>query len=228
MECIILAGGLGTRLRGIIGEAPKCMAPINGQPFLAYIFRYLEGQGCTKAILSLGYKYEVVLEWLQDNPPAFEVCWVIEAEPLGTGGGIKLALAQATEPAVFILNGDTFFNVELASMKATGKHHIISLRHLENFDRYGSVTVDRDGKILSFEEKKPMPEGYINGGIYLLHQASFLEKTFPEKFSFEKDFLEAFVEEGIFQAYKSSGYFIDIGVPVDYEKAQEDFKNMFP
>ncbi len=231
MECIILAGGLGTRLRGVIGEAPKGMAPVNGRPFLAYLFRYLAEQGCTKAILSLGYKHEIVLDWLEDNRPEFTLDWVIEEEPLGTGGGIKLALEKATEETVFILNGDTFFDVALSAMQDEQDERsetILALKHLENFERYGSVTASSNGRILSFEEKKPMAAGFINGGIYLIRREDFLARAFPQKFSFEQDYLEAFIGEGVFRAHKSNGYFIDIGVPDDYEKAQHDFINLFP
>ena len=87
MECIVLAGGLGTRLRGVIGEMPKCMAPVGGKPFLYWLFRYLSGQGCTRCVLSLGYRHEAVLSWLRQNPPDFAVDYVVEQEPLGTGGG---------------------------------------------------------------------------------------------------------------------------------------------
>jgi D-glycero-alpha-D-manno-heptose 1-phosphate guanylyltransferase len=227
MECIVLAGGLGTRLRGVIGEQPKCMASVAGQPFLAYLFKYLERQACTKVILSLGYKHEVVLEWLNTQTHAFKLDWVVEEEPLGTGGGIKLALEKAAEETVFILNGDTFFDVDLGQMKEQNSEAVIALKYLENFERYGSVTTGSDGYILSFEEKKPMQEGLINGGIYLISRKRFLDRHFPQKFSFEKDYLEAFVKEPVFFAYQSNGYFIDIGVPDDYERAQHDFKALF-
>jgi D-glycero-alpha-D-manno-heptose 1-phosphate guanylyltransferase len=105
---------------------------------------------------------------------------------------------------------------------------VLALKHLQDFKRYGSVTVAGNGRILSFEEKKPMAEGLINGGTYCITRVGFLSRNFPEKFSFEKDYLEAFVPEGIFFAYQSNGYFIDIGMPEDYEKAQRDFKELFP
>jgi len=227
MECIVLAGGLGTRLRGVIGEQPKCMASVAGRPFLAYLFQYLARQGCTKVILSLGYKYEVVLDWLGQQQLPFAVEWVIEDEPLGTGGGMKLALDKATEDSVFVLNGDTFFDVPLAQMPGKKSEVILALKHLNNFERYGSVTINEHQQILSFEEKKPMAEGLINGGIYCIDRKAFLSRNFPQKFSFEKDYLEAFVAEGIFFAHQSKSYFIDIGVPDDYERAQNDFKDFF-
>jgi len=232
MECIVLAGGLGTRLRGVIGEQPKCMAPVNGQPFLHYLLKYLEAQGCTKVILSLGYRHEVVIDWLKEQSFPFAIDWVIEQEPLGTGGGIKLALMAATEETVFILNGDTFFDVSLSSMEAFHQQQpsdleaTIALKEMRDFERYGTVSVT--GIIITaFEEKQARAHGLINGGVYLVNRASFLTRPFPEKFSFEKDYLEAFVNQQQFSGYACNGYFIDIGVPEDYDKAQEDFKALF-
>lgn len=232
MECIILAGGLGTRLRGVIGEQPKCMAPINGQPFLYYLLQYLETQGCTKLILSLGYRHEVVTDWIRQQSCSFKVDWVIEQEPLGTGGGIRLALTAATDKEVFILNGDTFFDVSLEDMQAYHQQQpatteaTLALKEMRDFERYGTVSL-AGNTITAFEEKRPRTEGLINGGVYLVNRAAFLTRQFPDKFSFEKDYLEAFVAQHLFSGYTCGGYFIDIGVPEDYDKAQQDFKELF-
>ena len=233
MECVVLAGGLGTRLRGVIGEQPKCMAPINSQPFLYYLMQYLETEGCTKLILSLGYKHEVVIEWIRQQNYSFKIDWVIEDEPLGTGGGIKLALTAAQGEEVFILNGDTFFDVSLEEMlvyhqQLNGESEAtLALKYMENFERYGTVTTDREKRITAFKEKQPMESGWINGGVYLVNRTAFLAKNFPEKFSFEKDYLEAFITERRLFGFESGEYFIDIGVPEDYDKAQTDFKSLF-
>ena len=233
MECVVLAGGLGTRLRGVIGEQPKCMAPINSQPFLYYLMQYLETEGCTKLILSLGYKHEVVIEWIRQQNYSFKIDWVIEDEPLGTGGGIKLALTAAQGEEVFILNGDTFFDVSLKEMlvyhqQLNGESEAtLALKYMENFERYGTVTTDREKRITAFKEKQPMESGWINGGVYLVNRTAFLAKNFPEKFSFEKDYLEAFITERRLFGFESGEYFIDIGVPEDYDKAQTDFKSLF-
>lgn len=231
MECIVLAGGLGTRLRGVIGEQPKCMAPVNDRPFLYYLLHYLQQQGCTKLILSLGYKHEAVTDWLHGQSFDFKIDWVIEEEPLGTGGGIRLALTAATEEEVFILNGDTFFDVDLSQMQAfhqqqKGAEATLALKEMHHFERYGTVGLSGHS-IAVFEEKKPKDQGLINGGVYLVNRAAFLNRPFPEKFSFEKDYLEAFVQEQHFSGYIADGYFIDIGVPEDYNKVQADFKTLF-
>lgn len=233
-DCIILAGGLGTRLRGVIGEAPKCMAPVNDKPFLHYLFQYLKQQGCSRIILSLGYKHDVVIDWLKSQQLPFDIDWVIEEEPLGTGGGIRLAMDKVRTDQAFILNGDTFFDVKLSDMQAFHSSADIkpevslALKHLHNFERYGSVSIDGNKCITAFAEKTPKKEGLINGGIYLLNTAPFLAKPFPSKFSFEKDYLEDNVRQGMFYGFESNGYFIDIGIPEDYDKAQHDFQNLFP
>lgn len=230
MECIILAGGLGTRLQGVIGDQPKCMAPVNGHPFLHYLFNYLEKYDCTRVILSLGHKHEAVLEWLKIQHRSFEISYVVETEPLGTGGGIQLAMQQAKEKEVIVLNGDTMFCVDLKELLKVHTSHragtTLSLKEMHNFDRYGVVNTNSDSIIISFEEKQYRDVGLINGGVYAIDKNYFFAKGLPQKFSFEKDYLEAFVSEGRFQSYISNEYFIDIGIPVDYEKAQEDLKTI--
>lgn len=231
MECIVLAGGLGTRLRNAIGDFPKCMAPVNGKPFLHYIFTYLQQQKCSRVILSLGYKHEVILDWLSEQSWPFEISHVIEQEPLGTGGGIQLAMREAREENVAVLNGDTMFQVDMEDMMAFHSHMkadtSLALKEMKDFDRYGVVKLDNRYVITQFEEKQQRESGLINGGVYIINRKAFLDKGLPEKFSFEKDYLEALVSEGKFYGYKNDGYFIDIGVPQDYEQAQEDFKRIF-
>lgn len=226
-----MAGGLGTRLQGVIGAYPKCMAPVNGQPFLAYLFEYLTQQKCTRAILSLGYKHKVITDWLEEQDMYFEVDCVIEQEPLGTGGGILAAMDVAETDNVAILNGDTMFNIDLKDMQAyhTAKNAetTLALKKMHQFDRYGIVNTSSAGIITAFEEKQYREEGMINGGVYFINREAFLKRPLAEKFSFEKDYLERFTSQNKFYGYLSDSYFIDIGIPADYEKAQVDFKTIF-
>jgi D-glycero-alpha-D-manno-heptose 1-phosphate guanylyltransferase len=228
MECVVLAGGLGTRLQSVIGLYPKCMALVNGQPFLHYIFDYLEQQQCTKVILSLGFKHEVIIEWLQTQHRSFTVDYVIEKTPLGTGGGISLALTKALQDDVAVLNGDTMFRVDMQAMfafhRATQSATTLALKPMQQFERYGVVKTDDTKRITAFEEKKYYVEGLINGGVYIVNKKALDAKQLPEKYSFEKDYFEAFVSEGKMYGFESDAYFIDIGIPTDYEKAQADFK----
>lgn len=226
MECIVLAGGLGTRLQTVVQDVPKCMAPVDGLPFLHYIFDYLEQQGCDRVILSLGYKHEHILQWLETQRRNFAVGYAIEHEPMGTGGGIQLAMQKANEQHVFVLNGDTMFKLALNDMM---QFHLqknaattIALKPMKDFDRYGVVILDGQNRIIRFEEKKYQPEGFINGGVYILDRRALAEKHLPAKYSFEKDYFETYVQEGNMFGFVSDTYFIDIGIPSDYEQAQKD------
>jgi D-glycero-alpha-D-manno-heptose 1-phosphate guanylyltransferase len=232
MECIVLAGGLGTRLRSVIGgEIPKCMAPVAGKPFLDYLFQYLAGQQISHVVLSLGHAHEVVLDWLDQKQLPFPVSISIEKEPLGTGGGIQLAMEKCQTSEVFVVNGDTMLTIELPEMMNAHKMHqaetTIALKAMEHFERYGIVQTNEEMIITSFEEKAPRAAGNINGGIYLIEREALQRRALPEKFSFEKEYLEAFTNEHRFYAYMSEGYFMDIGVPEDYEQAQQDFPRLF-
>ncbi|HVB03581.1 MAG TPA: nucleotidyltransferase family protein [Chitinophagaceae bacterium] len=225
--CIILAGGLGTRLKETIADQPKCLAPVAGHPFLHYLLRYLSGQGIGHIILSVGYLHEQVIRWSSLQKEVDQIRFVIEPHPLGTGGAIRLALEGLQEEAVFILNGDTYFGVNLIDLESTHRKNkaelTMALKQMEKPDRYGTVESGKDGRITGFREKQYRDQGMINGGIYLLDTRSFLQLRFPEIFSFERDYLEKQVHHRRFFGYPSAGYFIDIGIPEDYRKAQDDF-----
>ncbi|MBA2745766.1 MAG: HAD-IIIA family hydrolase [Flavisolibacter sp.] len=227
-ECIILAGGLGTRLRDVVPGLPKCLAPVAGKPFLAYVINSLRMQGVQKFIFSLGFMSEAVLEYIDKDYPTLQYDYVIETTPLGTGGAIHLALSKATTENVVITNGDTLYKVNLD--EAFHLHldknaaATLLLKPMQDFDRYGVVEVDPENKIQSFQEKKYYTAGHINGGMYILNKHSFLERTGPGKFSFEKDFLEAHYNEGIFCGLIQDGYFIDIGIPEDFARAGKDLE----
>jgi D-glycero-alpha-D-manno-heptose 1-phosphate guanylyltransferase len=226
-QAIILAGGLGTRLRSAVPDLPKCMAPVAGKPFLAHVINYFQKQGVRSFVFALGYKSEVIIDYIASSHPGLQANWSIEQELLGTGGAIKLACAKATSENVVILNGDTIFKIDLPALSAMHQQSradcTLSLKPMTNFDRYGVVEVERDGRIASFREKQFYESGLINGGVYALNLSSFMKESFPEKFSFEKDYLEAkFTDRPMF-AQVQDEYFIDIGIPVDYEKAQKDF-----
>lgn len=227
-EAIILAGGLGTRLQSVVNNKPKCMASVANEPFLKYIMDYLTKERFEHVILALGYKAEYVLEWVSDKKFLFELSYVIESKPLGTGGAIKNASRKMKSNTCFIFNGDTYFNIDTAGLM---KFHIdkkadisIALRLMENFDRYGSVDIDDNFRIYGFNEKKYQKKGFINGGIYIINK-EVLNNSFPESFSFEKDILESGLEHFNIAGFIQDGYFIDIGIPSDYEKANIDFLN---
>lgn len=227
-EAIILAGGLGTRLREAVPDLPKCMAPVAGRPFLSYVVDALRMQGIRHFVFSLGYKADAIEAYLQDHYPTLDYTTVVEPEPLGTGGAIRLALECARSNDVLIANGDTLFKVNVEEMAAFHRSKeaacTLALKPMHHFERYGVVELDKEGRIASFKEKQYYKEGLINGGIYLLNKLRFLAQEFPLKFSFEKDYLEADYGKGEFFGLAQDSYFIDIGIPEDYNKAQEDLR----
>ena len=218
MEAVVLAGGLGTRLRSVVSELPKCMAPIGPEPFLSYVLDWLGRHKITRVVLSVGYLRESIMSWVSAQNLPFEVDYAVEETPLGTGGGIKLALSKCHGPKVLVVNGDTFFPVDLDAIPFDSPI-TVALKPMKDFDRYGAVTLDHY-KIKAFKEKAPVKQGLINGGVYALNGLDL--SSFPERFSFEKDVLEPFAAKGQVGGWVSDNYFIDIGIPEDYERAQTE------
>jgi D-glycero-alpha-D-manno-heptose 1-phosphate guanylyltransferase len=223
MEAIILAGGLGTRLRDIIKDIPKPMAPINGTPFLHYIFEWLSNYPVNNVVLSVGYKAEVILNHFNTNYNGIIIKYANENTPLGTGGAIKNALNKTVEDDILIINGDTYFPIDLnrfADFHQSHKSDIsIALKHMTDFDRYGSVKL-LNNKIISFDEKQYLKEGLISGGIYIINKKAINLNCVPDVFSFETEILEKFANKGSINGMVFNNTFIDIGVPADYNKAR--------
>ena len=225
-KAIILAGGLGTRLKSVVKELPKPMAPVQGKPFLEFVFHYLIAQGIEEAILSIGYRGEAIQEYFGDRFQTCQLKYVVEDEPLGTGGAIKKAATLCGDDPFFVLNGDTIFDANLKALEIMFLKQqadvALSLKAMRNFDRYGLVEIDGDFRITAFQEKKYCEAGLINGGIYLMKNSAFDIADFPQKFSFEKDFLETYLNQLKIIGCPLDGYFIDIGIPEDYERAQRE------
>lgn len=220
---IILAGGFGTRLSSVVKDVPKPMAPVNGKPFLHYLFKELKEQKIPTVVLSVGHLKEVIQEYFKDNYLGIPIQYAIEETPLGTGGGIKHAFEFIKDDA-YVLNGDTFFDVSLHRLKNEKADISIALKHLYHFDRYGTVELNDKNKIIAFHEKKPCESGLINGGIYYFKKSLFDKIETEKKFSFEKDVLEKHLRDLSMQGVVFDNYFIDIGIPEDYNKAQKDFQ----
>lgn len=230
-EVIILAGGLGTRLRSVVSDVPKCMAPVAGKPFLWYLLKYLSQYDVEKVILSVGYLRDAVIDWVDENcgefPFGFD--YAIETEPLGTGGGIRKAMEHCKNRDIIVMNGDTFFNVDLDEIY--GMHRLypssitIALKPMQRFSRYGNVRVNNN-LIVAFDEKKYCDKGLINGGLYVINGLEDMFNGLPDKFSFETEVLEPQCKQGNLYGIVQDGYFIDIGIPEDYERANRDFPNI--
>lgn len=226
MEAIVLAGGFGTRLAHIVSDVPKPMAPVCGRPFLRFILDDLQKKGIDRVVLAVGYKQEVIRDFFGNSYRGMELLYSPEDTPLFTGGAIKKALHVCREDRVFVINGDTYFDVDLAEMSKMQASLVIAVKRLRDFSRYGTVCVE-DGRITGFAEKQPCAEGLINGGIYWMER-SLLESVLEEKFSFEQQILETQYDRISMMAYESDGYFIDIGIPEDYALAQETLKALAP
>jgi len=229
-EAVILAGGFGTRLQSVINDLPKPMAPVNGRPFLDYQLLYLKHFGVQRVILSVGHLNEKIIAHYNNTFEGLEIDYAIEKEPLGTGGGIRLAAEKCKSNSILILNGDSFFDINLnafynqhCSFKSDGS---LALRKVANAARYGTVKTSGYSVISSFREKNGEDKpGLINAGIYFLKREIYLDKTEAGKnFSIEKDFFEKKLNELNIFGFEHDGYFIDIGIPEDYSKAQNDFK----
>jgi len=224
MEAIILAGGKGTRLSRVVNDVPKPMAPINGKPFLEYILNDLNKKGFDSVILAVGYKNEVIINYFGNRYKNIKILYSIENIPLGTGGCVKKALLKCKEKSVYIINGDTFFNIDFSKMKSNNKV-MIACKYMRDFSRYGKVEISGN-RIVEFKEKLHHQSGYINGGIYLVKRDIFEGLSFDNFFSMEKDFFEKNNDYNIeIDVFISDGYFIDIGIPEDYDRAKKELNH---
>lgn len=227
-EAIVLAGGLGTRLRDVIGEFPKPLAPINNAPFLKYLLDYLNNNGIEKVILAVGYKWELIHEQFGDSYKNISLIYSVEETQLGTGGAIKLALQKITENSCFVLNGDTLFNVPL---KEIARLHLkqnaectIALKQVQDGSRYGSIALSKSGAIKAFHEKQVGTKAIINGGVYCLAKNALNNFNANTPFSFESEYLTAIAGNEKLYGNVFDAYFKDIGIPTDYYQFENDLK----
>jgi len=226
MEAILLAGGFGTRLASRLKNTPKPMAMVAGRPFLEILLRHLHRQGFTRAILSVGYLHEVIEQHLGAAFEGMKIDYAVETEPLGTGGAIRMALAWANQPSVLVLNGDTFLDADYGQMMQVHTEAeaalTIATSQQPDIARYGGVLV-REGRIVGFEEKGRTGAGTINAGAYAIATNLAWPPALGEKFSFERDFLAPQITRLQPLAFPVDGFFLDIGVPEDLDRAQIKF-----
>ncbi len=225
MEAIILAGGLGTRLRSRLADLPKAMAPIGGRPFLELLLDQLVEQGCRRILLSVGYRREAILDKFSKPYRGISLHPVVEQLPLGTGGAIRLALEHASEPSVLVLNGDTYLDVDLQALllrHATAERPMtIAVAWVEDVSRYGGVQVSGE-HVVSFIEKGRTGAGWINGGVYVMDRTFPWPENLSSPFSFESDVLARSLQEIRPAAFCCRGRFLDIGTPEDLDRAQAE------
>jgi len=223
MEAIVLAGGRGTRLHSVLSDVPKPMAPIAGTPFLVYLLKWLEKNRVSRVVLSVGYMSNTVIGTLGDRYNDIDLEYCVEDVPLGTGGAILKALEMCGSENVVVVNGDTFFDIDLAALHS---FHIsseadvtIASKELYDVKRSGCMKV-LDGVVIEFDDRRKSDHSLINGGVYVLRSTAFNKYDMPDVFSFESDFLAMQLNSLKTCAMTFNGFFIDIGVPEDYKKAQ--------
>jgi D-glycero-alpha-D-manno-heptose 1-phosphate guanylyltransferase len=221
---IVLAGGLGTRLLSITKDLiPKPMVMVQGKPFLYWLLRYLKSQRIDEVILAVSHHAGVIEKYFGHSFDGLNLKYSVEEKPLGTGGAIKQAFSFTNTNSAYVINGDTYFPVNLLKMKSF-HHHVqgevtIALKLLRSFDRYGAITLDSHQLIKAFHEKKMVAQGYINGGTYLMDRRILNVFDEGRPFSIEKDFFEKQVSFRI-GGFKSRANFIDIGIPEEYQRIQ--------
>jgi len=223
-EAIILAGGLGTRLRPVVSDLPKPMAPIAGRPFLTYLLQFLEMNGVRRVVLAVGYRKETICSFFGSSYGGMKLRYSSEEEPLGTGGGLLQSLAYVDDPSALVLNGDTFLRLNYQAMAATLDHQpdaplVVALRPIENASRYGAAIV-AGGRIHGFTARGTAGPGLINAGCYLVARDIFQRYPMPPKFSWEEDFLQSRSPEVRPIAFECDVPFIDIGIPESLHEAQ--------
>lgn len=231
-EAVILAGGFGTRLSHVVSDVPKPMAPVYGRPFLCYLLDRLADAGIQRVVLATGYMHEVIETYFGTGYQGLEIIYSNEDQPLFTGGAIRQAAEKIQSEDFVVLNGDTLFDIDFQQLydfhTSHDAHLSIALRRVEDTGRYGAVTCEND-RIVAFHEKtESQGAGDINGGIYAIKRTWLLNQNLPTKFSFEKELMQPFAGDPHFYGLSFNDYFIDIGVPEDYFRAQQEFKTLFP
>jgi NDP-sugar pyrophosphorylase family protein len=233
MQALILAGGLGTRLRSVVRDRPKPLAPIGNVPFLEHQLLFLRGNGVRDFVFCVGYLHEQIRDYFQDGRQwDLSIQYSIEEQPLGTGGALKHARDLITG-TFLVLNGDTFFELQIAELLEAHRRYrnrdescigTLALTQVADPSQYGSVQIDAGGTVVGFHEKTSdrLPDRYVNAGVYVLE---------PEILDFVPSSTKVSLEREIFPrvpdhdcklcSFPSGGFFIDIGTPEGYQRFQE-------
>lgn len=232
MEAVVLAGGKGTRLQQVVSDVPKPMAPVAGVPFLVHVFRRLQAGGVHRAVVSVGHMKHKITETFGSRFENLDLAYCEENEPLGTGGGIAKALAMTHSRDVYVLNGDCFFDISYPELltfhRSKDADVTLGLKPMEFPDRYGTVDLLESGpdtgRVLAFQEKRHIPKGLVNAGLYCMNRertlAAMAKAGLSGRFSIETDFYQPLSQSLRIFGFVSPATFIDIGIPEDYQRAQ--------
>ena len=227
MKAIVLCGGFGTRLGDLTRKTPKPILPVAGKPFLEHVLDQIILAPIDEIILAVSFEWEKIKLVIGNSWRGVPVTYSIESQPLGTGGAIKLAMTSAQIKEALVFNGDTLLKVNPDELRVfSEKNHAdvgIALKVMDDCARYGSVSIDESNRIIEFSEKGNQKAGLINSGVYYLRN-SILDQIKQNKFSFENEFLVPMSNRLIFYGMKTVAYFIDMGVPDDFYRAQMELK----
>lgn len=229
MEAIILAGGFGIRLRNVVPNLPKPMAPVAGKPFVEHVLLSLSKKGFSRVILSVGFMAEKIISYFGNNFYGIEIVYAIEKSPLGTGGAIVSSMLNCRTDHVYIFNGDSYINLEINEIEALWElnhNPIIIARNVIDTSRYGRIE-SKNGQIIAFSEKGTHGPGLINAGCYLFPVGLLKDIPQGKSFSIENDYFAKEVSKKSFDLFITKGYFIDIGLPEDYARAQVELQSEF-
>jgi D-glycero-alpha-D-manno-heptose 1-phosphate guanylyltransferase len=227
MEAIVLAGGRGTRLASVIQGIPKVLAPVGDRTFLELLLQRLRQKGMRRVVLSVGYMASSIRDRFGDDFEGLELAYAVEEEPLGTGGATMMALTLASTDSVFVLNGDTFVDLEYADMLArhvdAGVTASIAVAQVPDCTRFGRVLIEHD-RVAGYTEKGYAGAGLISAGTYVMNRDVFAPYDLPAVFSLETDFFVPHIKQLRPLAFVTAGYFIDIGIPEDLARAQTELQ----
>jgi D-glycero-alpha-D-manno-heptose 1-phosphate guanylyltransferase len=219
-EAVLLAGGFGTRLRAVVSDVPKCLAPIAGRPFLSYQLDVLQRAGLRRVVLATGYKSEMIEAAIGTRHGQLDIGYSHETTPLGTGGALWQALSQCRGERAFVLNGDTYVTPDFTAMAGAPPCDVlVAVVSVPDCARYGSVKLD-GRRVVAFEEKGRSGPGLINSGAYLARRDLITRLPRTGAFSLEHDVLETELHHLAIEAFVSDAPLIDIGTPEDFTRAQ--------
>ena len=225
LAAVVLAGGMGTRLRSVVADLPKVLAPVAGRPFLTYLLDQIADAGIQRVVLSTGYLAEQFADVIGDRYRNIQIAYAHEDQPLGTGGAIRFACGFADADQLLVMNGDSYCDANLSSYigwHVDGQNDVsLMLAKVNDTSRYGTVEMDTGGRITAFIEKRPdSASGYINAGVYLFRRA-MLEQFPNGPSSMELDVFPVWLRERSMMGWVTEAAFIDIGIPSDYQRSHE-------
>jgi NDP-sugar pyrophosphorylase family protein len=223
IDAIVLAGGRGTRLSSVVSDRPKVLADVGGRPFIAYLLDLLAGTGVRRAVLSVGYMADLIEERIGTRHGSMEIVYSREKQPLGTGGGVRLAAQVVTSDPVITLNGDSYCHLDVASLVRFHAEQCsrgtLSLLHVSDTSRYGRVKLDDSRRVIGFQEKMTGESEYISAGFYILSRELLQSIPLGRPVSLEHDVFPSWVGRGLY-GFACTGPFLDIGTPNSYAQAE--------